>query len=184
MITKNYFKHENGYTLVELVWAAALAVLLLISIFGALQVGMRGANTSLKMTSFSDSGTSTMRVMSRYIRQAMVLSQTEDNYLRFSVERSQQDNVYSTVEFRIYNRSIYMIVDGREKVLARNIRNQDMNVPLLTYLGENYQVITDTTLRKSQSRSIVIQIIIDDDLNSEPAPLRLKETVSLRNFNI
>lgn len=43
---------ESGYTLVELLWATLLTLLVLASVLGALQVGMRSTTVASKTTFF------------------------------------------------------------------------------------------------------------------------------------
>lgn len=174
---------ESGYTLVELLWATLLTLLVLASVLGALQVGMRSTTVASKTTFFVDRGTAAVRTMQKHIRQAAVLAETDSNYLRITVERSSVENVFDTYEFYIFNRKLYKRVNGKEKVIVENVVNQDVNVPLFRYFKEGGQEITDPTLRKSFTRSIQITVVMDDNLNEEPPQFTVSEMVALRNFN-
>jgi hypothetical protein len=165
-------------------WAAALAVFVLMAVFGALQVGMRGAIVSNKITQFTDQGTSAIRVMDRYIRQAMILSEAQNYYLRFSTEKPSMDNENMTVEFRLYNRVLYINVDGKTRKIAENVRNQDLGIPVFRYYTDDNVELTDQTLWLSQSKIIKITLIIDDNLQKEPEAIRLEDSIFLRNFSI
>lgn len=176
--------NEDGFTLIELMWAMVLAVMLLGAVFGALQVGMRSSLMTSKTTFFVDQATSSIRVMQKYVRQASIISSAQPNYLRISVEKATAENRYDVYEFYISNKRLYERVNGFEKVLAENVRNVDLNVPLFRYYKEGGAEITDPTLRLSLTRSIKITLVVDDDLNNEPPKVTITETVFLRNFNL
>lgn len=175
---------QKGFTLVELIWAAALALFVLLAIFGALQVAMRGAIVSNKIAQFTDQGSSALRVMDRYIRQAMILSEANENYLRFSTEKPAAENQNITIEFRLYNRVLYMSIDGKQRKIAENVRNEELGIPLFRYYKDDNIEITDPTIRLSESKIIKITLIIDDNLSKEPEAIRLEDSVFLRNFSI
>lgn len=177
-------KEENGFTLVELMWAALLTVMLVASVFGALQVGMKASTSASKVAQFVDQGTTAMRVMERYLRQAMVLAETDRFYIRISTEKGTEDNEYITVEYYLYNGVLYQRIEGKESKLAENVRNAEKNLPLFVYLDENGSEITDPTLRQSETRIIKINLYLDDDLAKDPAGIYLTSQVSLRNFNL
>lgn len=178
-------KNDDAFTIVELMWSILLVVILLTSVFGALRVGLRGSLLTNKTTQFVDSGTTAARVMQKYIRQAVILNSTDNNYLRVSVEKSSEENSFNIIEFYIDGDKLYQKINNSNPILlAENVKNNQLGIPLFTYYREGGHEIADPTLRKSLTRSIRIMIIIDDNLTKEPPRVTVSETVFLRNFNI
>lgn len=177
-------KKQYGFTLIEMMWAAALTLIVLAAVFGALRVGLLGGLNITKSIRFNDEGTAAVRVIERYLRQAMVLSETQDNYIRFSVEDSAQDNVYKTIEIGINGNELYYTMDGNKYVLSENVRNYFTGDPVFTYIANNGAEITDPTLRKSQTTMVRVHLIFDDDPDSPPPAFEVTTDISLRNFNI
>jgi type II secretory pathway pseudopilin PulG len=175
---------QYGFTLVELMWAMLLTVILLLSVFGALQVGMKASVSTTRAAIFLDQGTAAIRSMGRYLRQAMVIAEAQPYYIRLTIEKGNQDNQYLTIEYYIYNGILYQRIKNVEKRLVENVRNMEKGLPLFTYFDSNGNEITDPTLRKSETRIIKINLFIDDNLNREPAGLALTDQVFLRNFNL
>lgn len=177
-------RNEHGFTLVELMWAMVLAVLLLGSVFSALQVGMRSSLLTSKTATFIDQGTSAIRTMQKYIRQASLINEARSDYLRISVEKPSGENVYDTYEYYIQGNKLYQKINGTPRVILENVCNTSLNKPLFRYYGEGESEITDPSLVRSFTRAIKITLFIDDNLNKEPPSIKIEETVYLRNFNL
>lgn len=175
---------QHGFTLVEMMWAAALTLIVLAAVFAALRVGLLGGLNITRSVQFGDEGTTAARIIERYLRQAMVLSETDDNYIRFSIEDSVQDNVYKTIEIGINGSELYYTVDGNKYVLSENLQNYFTGDSVFTYIANDGNTITDPTLRKSQTTMIRVHLIFDDDLDSPPPAFEVTTDISLRNFNI
>jgi|GEM_PF-6021276 len=174
---------ENGFTLVELMWAVLLVVILLASVFGALQVGMKTSVSTSKVSLFIDQGTAALRLMEKNLRQAMILSELEPYYIKILTETGTA-NSHITVEYYVYNGTLYQRINGRERRLAENVRNIEKNMPLFVYIDENGSEIAEISLRKSKTKIIKINLYLDDDLGKDPAGIYLNSQVFLRNFNL
>ena len=176
--------NESGFTLVELMWASALTVLILGALFAALRVGMTGDLLTGKRVQATDQGMTSMRLMEKYVRQAMVLSLTENYRIDFSVPRADDSNVLEDLSFRLVNGKLYYYRRGSGRVICENVRNQELSRPVFRYFNRYNAEIRDPSLRRSETTKIQLYLIIDDDMNRTPAPVELVTEVSLRNFNI
>lgn len=175
---------EHGFTLVELMWASALTVILLGVLFAALRVGMVGDLLTGKRVQSTDQGMTSLRLMEKYLRQAMVLSVTEDYRVDFSVPTAASADQLEQQSFRIVNGKLYFYRGVSGRVICENVRNQNLGKPLIRYFDRTNTEISDAGLRRSETTKVRIYLVIDDDLNRTPVPLELTTEVSLRNFNI
>lgn len=180
----NEGKKENGFTLVELMWASALTVIILAVLFTALRVGLFGNLITGARIQATDEGAASLRLMERYIRQAMIISDAQDYRIEFSVQNPTNPDTYETLAFRLLSRKLYYYRRGTGKLISSNVRNAELGKPIFKYYDSDGKEITDSTLKKTMTTLIQIELVIDDKLNEPPAPLNITSQVSLRNFNI
>lgn len=180
----NPFNSERGFTLVEMLWASALTLIVVAATFGALRVGLVGGMAISDRIQATDEGTLSMRLMERYIRQAMILTDCRDYYLKFSIEKPSGGNDYDEIVIKLYGDKLYLIRNGTGKVIANNVRNEDLGEPIFNYYNVNNQKIEDETLRQSETTLIETKILIDENIQENPEPLEVESDITLRNFNI
>ena len=178
-------RKEDGFTLVELLWASAITLVVLAALFAALSTGLSGSSMLGSKVQATDEGMTSMRLMERYIRQAAILSICEENRIKFSINTGSEGSYnYEDVTFQILGTNLQFVRDSTSKVICRNVRNGTLGIPLFRYFDNQGEEILDPTLVKSKTTLIRITLIIDNNISEPPSPLYIGTDINLRNFNI
>lgn len=176
---------ERGFTLVELLWASALTLVVLAALYAALSTGLTGSSMLSPRVQATDEGMTSIRLMERYIRQALILSICEKYQLKFSINTGGTGVYeYEDITFKISGTELLFVKGSYTKVICRNVKNVALNVPLFRYFDNKGNEITDPTLIKSYTTLVRVELVIDDNLSKPPSPLYLRTDINLRNFNI
>lgn len=176
---------EDGFTLVELLWASALTLVVLAALFATLSTGLTGSLMLGPKVQATDEGMTSVRLMERYIRQAAILSICEENRIKFSINTgSEWSYSYEDITFQVTGTNLQFIRNSTSKVICTNVRNGTLGIPLFRYFDNQGQEISDPTLVKSRTTLIRTNLVIDDKISEPPSPLYLETDINLRNFNI
>lgn len=186
-------REEEGFSAAELLFASMLGLMVMTVSYLMFETAMKAFRQVEVQTTASNTAMRTSQWLSRPIREMQPPTTSSDYEIVFLADISGDDEVMEWVRYHVPAGSTRLLEEtraaqtgaatGTPRVVADNIQNRQLSVPLFTYYSDPASAPLAPEYRRAGTKVIRLVVLTRGPGLPEPPVYRLQTDVFLRNVN-